>query len=73
IEDSSVPSKMQKLPVVDTPTAILNQIIPPPSLTKHSPSTILIQPFPKTLPFLIPSTPTPSLPQTIPAIAKPPP
>ncbi|WP_392391740.1 DUF1405 domain-containing protein, partial [Staphylococcus capitis] len=61
MKNSSTPSKSQNLPLTNTPTPILNQIIPPPSFSNHSPSTIHIHPLPKTFPFLIPHTPTPSL------------
>ena len=44
---------MEKVPVINTPTAILNEMIPAASLSKDSPSRMVIEPFGKTLPFVI--------------------
>ena len=47
---------MEKVPVINTPTAILNEMIPAASLSKDSPSRMVIEPFGKTLPFVIACT-----------------
>ena len=61
---------MEKVPVINTPTAILNEMIPAASLSKDSPSRMVIEPFGKTLPFVIACTATASVGQSIAAIAK---
>ena len=38
---------MEKVPVINTPTAILNEMIPAASLSKDSPSRMVIEPLVK--------------------------
>ena len=50
-----------KAPVTNTPTAILNEIIPAASFNNDSPSRIVIAPFGKTFPLVIACTATASV------------
>ena len=62
--------KIENTPVIKTPTAILNEMIPAASLSKDSPSKIVIEPLGSILPFVIACTATASVGQRIAANAK---